>query len=78
MVKPNIEQIKVIELGDLIAWLAAAKGITYDEMENMTPAIYFEGDYYISDADDEEDWCKEFVSYIIENNIGSVKIYQDI
>jgi hypothetical protein len=72
----NITRKSRIELGDLVDFIATAKGIDYSEAENLIPSVYFEG-CSICDDQGDEDWCKEVVAYLIEEGIDSVEVYQD-
>lgn len=65
-----------IELGDLVDFIATAKGINYSEAENLIPSVYFEGGSICDDQGD-EDWCKEVVACLIEEGMSSVEVYQD-
>ena len=71
----EIERKERIELGNLVRYISEKKGINYSEAENLIPAEYFEG-CYICD-DNEDDWCKEVIEYLKENDIDSVEVYQD-
>ena len=64
-----------IELGDLTSFIAKEKSLTYDQAENLIPAIYFEGGHI--HKDDKEEWCKEITDYLKDNNIDHVEVFQD-
>ena len=72
----NIEKQERLELGDLVQFIAKTKDIEYQEAERLVPWMYFEGAHICDDQGD-EDWCKEVVQYLIDNNIDAVEIYQD-
>ena len=71
----NIEQQNRIELGDLVRYIAESRKIDYREAENLLPPYIFE-DGHICD-DEEGDWAKEVVQYLLLNDIDSVQVYQD-
>ena len=71
----NTKSIERIELGDLVDFIAKAKGLEYGEAERLLPSVYFEG-AWICDDQGNEDWCKEVVAYLIENKIDAVEVYQ--
>jgi len=64
-----------LEVGDLVDFIMASKGIGRTEAEHFCPAWIWEGGTICDD--DNEEWSKEVVAVLAERGLDSVEIYQD-
>ena len=73
----NIETVQRVELGDLTRFIAKAKGITYENAENLIPPYYYEGGGILYEGMNHEgDWYKEVLDEVLKQGYKSVEIYQ--